>query len=100
MGLFVFGIGSVAGLSFFELMIKSKLNFILDRVWSIVSLLNESEVNCLLIERNIDQNKACNSTNVSVGMPIELTSLAIHIEGLINGRGQQAMNKRFAQHCK
>jgi hypothetical protein len=52
MSLFSFGVGGTAGSSFFELLTKGKTIFTLGRAWSTVSLLDESEVDCSLVERN------------------------------------------------
>jgi hypothetical protein len=87
MSLFLFSVGGVAGSSFFELSTESKTIFTLGRAWSTASLLEKSEVNCSLVEGNWSRDEACNSTNVSVGISVELTGLAMRIEGLFNGKG-------------
>jgi hypothetical protein len=87
MSLFLFGIGSTAGLSFFELSMESKTIFTLDRAWSTASLLDESKVNRLLVKGNGSRDKVCNYTNIGIGVLVELTSLAMRVEGLIDGKG-------------
>jgi hypothetical protein len=42
----------------------------------------------------------CNGTNIGVSISVELTSLAMHVESLIDGRGQQTTNWQFVWHCK
>jgi hypothetical protein len=86
--LFAFGVGGAAGSSFFELSTKSETIFTLSRAWSAAGLLDESEVDCSLVEGNGSRDEACNSTNVGVGVPVGLTGLAMHVEGLFDGRGQ------------
>jgi hypothetical protein len=81
-----FGIGDVAGLSFFKLLTESKAIFMLSRVWSTASLLNKSKVNCSLVKGNGSRNEVCNSTDIGIGVPVRLTSLAMRVEGLFNGR--------------
>jgi hypothetical protein len=85
--LFTFGISGAAGLSFFELLMESKAVFTFSRAWSIMSLLNEGKVNCLLIEGDRSKDEACDGTIVGVGVSVRLTSLAIRIEGLLNSKG-------------
>jgi hypothetical protein len=85
MCLFVFGVSGAAGLSFFKLSTESEAIFTLSRAWSTASLLDESEVDCLLVEGNGSRNEACNSTNVSVGISVRLAGLAMRVEGLLDG---------------
>jgi hypothetical protein len=82
-----FGVGSAAGSSFLELSTESKTIFTLSRAWSTASLLNESEVDRSLVEGNGSRDEACNGTNVGVGIPVGLTSLAMRVESLIDGGG-------------
>jgi hypothetical protein len=81
-----FGVGGAAGSSFFELSMESKTIFTLSRVWSTASLLDESEVNCSLVEGNESRDEACDGTNVGIGIPVGLTGLAMRVEGLFDGR--------------
>jgi hypothetical protein len=81
-----FGVGGAAGLSFFELLTESKTIFTLNRAWSTASLLDESEVDRSLVEGNGSRDKACDGTNVGVGIPVGLTGLAMRVEGLFDGR--------------
>jgi hypothetical protein len=81
-----FSVGSAAGLSFFELSMEGEAIFTLGRAWSTTSLLNESKVDYSLVKENGSRDKACDNTNVGVGIPVGLTGLAMHIEGLFDGR--------------
>jgi hypothetical protein len=85
--LFAFSISSTVGSSFFKLLMESKAIFTLGRAWSTASLLKESEIDYSLVKRNGSQNKACNSTNIGVGISVRLTGLAMRVEGLFDGRG-------------
>jgi hypothetical protein len=80
-----FGVSGAAGSSFFKLLTKSEAIFTLGRAWSAASLLDEGEVDCSLIEGNGSRDEACNGTNIGVGIPVGLTSLAMRIEGLFDG---------------
>jgi hypothetical protein len=79
-----FSVGGAAGSSFFELSTESKTIFTLSRAWSTASLLDESEADCSLVEGDGSRDEACNGTNVGVGIPVGLTGLAMHVEGLFN----------------
>jgi hypothetical protein len=81
-----FGVGGAAGSSFFKLLMESKAVFTLSRAWTTASLLNESEVDCLLVEGNRSRYKVCNSANVGVGISVGLTGLAMRVEGLFDSR--------------
>jgi hypothetical protein len=83
-----FSVDSMAGSSFFDLSTESKTIFMLSRAWSTASLLNESEVDCSLVEGNKSRDKACDSTNVGISIPVGLASLAMRVEGLFDGREQ------------
>jgi hypothetical protein len=83
---FAFGVGGVAGSSFFKLSTESEAIFTLGRAWSTASLLDEGEVDCSLIKGNRSRDEACNGMNVGVGIPVGLTGLAMRVEGLFNGR--------------
>jgi hypothetical protein len=85
---FAFGVGSTAGFSFFELLMESKAIFMLSRVWSTTGLLNVGDVDYSLVERNRSRDKACNGTDIGIGIPVELTSLVMRVKGLFNSRGQ------------
>jgi hypothetical protein len=82
----VFGVGSAVGLGFFELSMESKAIFTLDRAWFTTSLFNESEVDCSLVEENRSRDKACDSTNIGIGIPVRLTGLAMRVESLFDSR--------------
>jgi hypothetical protein len=86
--LFAFGVGGAAGSSFFELSMEGEAVFMLSRAWFTASLLDEGKIDCSLVEGNGSQYKACNGTNIGVGVLVGLTGLVVRVEGLINGRGQ------------
>jgi hypothetical protein len=62
--------------------------FSLGRVWTTVGLLNESEINCTLIKGDRSADKARNSTDVCIGVLVWLAGLIIHVEGLVDSKGQ------------
>jgi hypothetical protein len=83
-----FGVGGAASLSFFELVAEGKAVFTLSRAWTTTSLLDEGKINRALIKGNGSGDKSCDSTNVGVGVPVQLTGLAMRVEGLFNGGRQ------------
>jgi hypothetical protein len=79
---------------------ESEMVFTFSRAWTIMGLLDESKINCTLIKRDRSRDKACDSTDVCVGVPVQLAGLTMHVEGLVDSGGQQMMNWWFAWHCK
>jgi hypothetical protein len=55
-------------------------------------LLNESKVDHALIEEDESKDTAYNGMNVCIGILVKLTSLAMHVKGLLKGRRQQTTN--------
>jgi hypothetical protein len=92
MCLFTFGIDGVAGSSFFKLLTESKVVFTLGRIWSTTSLFDKSKANYSLVERDRSRDEACNGIDICINVPVRLTSLAMHIKGLLNSGGQQMTN--------
>jgi hypothetical protein len=86
--LFAFGVSSTTSSSFFELAAESEAVFTFGRAWTTTGLLNKSEIDRALIEGNGSRDEACNGTNVCVGVPVRLIGLTMHVEGLVDGRGQ------------
>jgi hypothetical protein len=89
---FVFGIGGAMSSSFFKLVAKGEAIFMFNRTWTTTSLLNEDKINHTLIEENRSRDEACNGTDICISVPVELTSLAMRVEGLIDSGGQQTTN--------
>jgi hypothetical protein len=89
---FALSIGSMASSSLFELGAEGEAIFTFGRMWTTVSLLNKDKINCVLIEGDRSRDEACNDTDICVGVPVGLTSLAMRVEGLIDGKGQQITN--------
>jgi hypothetical protein len=98
--LFAFGVGSTTSSSFFELAVESKAVFTLSRAWTTTGLLDKSKINRALIEGDGSRDKACDGTNVCVGVPVRLAGLTVRVEGLIDGGRQRTTNRRFAWHCE
>jgi hypothetical protein len=86
--LFAFGVGSTTSSSFFELAAESKAVFTLGRAWTTTSSLNKGKINRTLIKGDRSRDETCDSTNVCVGVPVRLAGLTVHVEGLVDGRGQ------------
>jgi hypothetical protein len=97
---FAFSISSTTSSSFFELAVEGKAIFMLNRAWTTTSLLDKSKINRMLIKGDRSGDKACNGTNVCIGVLVRLAGLTMCIKGLIDGRGQQTTNWRFVWHCK
>jgi hypothetical protein len=49
---FVLSVGGTSCAGFFQLAAEREAIFTFDRTWSTIGLLNESEVDCLLVEGN------------------------------------------------
>jgi hypothetical protein len=85
---FAFSIGGTTSLSFFKLAAEGEAVFTLSRAWTTTSLLNEGKINRVLIEGNGSRDEICNGTDICIGVPVWLASLAVRIKGLVDGGGQ------------
>jgi hypothetical protein len=70
------------------LAVEGKVIFAFSRMWTATCLFDKSKVDCILIKRNRSRDKACNGTDVYVGVLVQLTGLTVYVESLIDGREQ------------
>jgi hypothetical protein len=78
------------------LAVESEVVFTLSGAWTTTGLLDKSKINYVLIKGDRSRDKVCNSMDVCVSVLIQLVSLTMCIESLIDGKEQQMMNWSFA----